>query len=177
MVLISGKVIVRGTFVATGMVGMIDPLQWTRRGSCIEVQNGDLLEEANNRLVLRWSGLALVVPPTPFHVKPPVSDRVLPATTEPQRASTKSTKAIARVETSKTSYEACLAWLTQIMRASPDERTESRQSLWKKAQERWPSSLSERSFIAARAEAIRISGATAWGAAGASRKSARESTR
>ena len=77
-VLIGGEVIVRGTFVATGIVGTIDPLHWTRKGLWIEVQNGDLFEDKNGIPVLQWSGLALVAP---FHVKPPPSDAILPTTT------------------------------------------------------------------------------------------------
>jgi hypothetical protein len=196
-----GKVIVRGTFVATGTIGFIDPLQWTRAGLCVDVRNGDLFEEENNKLTLRWSGLALTtpmvgtarspsglewlpathphqsLPPHMFHVEPPEPDGARPTTTEPQVAARKSSKAISRVETKEASRQACLAWLVQLMQANPRERTESRESLWTKAQERWPGSLSERSFLAARAEAIRITGATAWSAAGASRKSARQSPR
>ena len=106
--LISGEVIVRGTFVATGIVGTVDPLHWTRKGLWIEVQNGDLFEEKNGSPVLQWSGLMLVAP---FHVKPLVYDGIPPATTEQQRASTRSTKAVARVETSIASSEACRIWL------------------------------------------------------------------
>jgi hypothetical protein len=173
-VLISGEVIVRGTFVATGIVETIDPFQWPRRGLWIEVQNGDLFEEKNGIPVLQWSGLVLVAP---FHVKPLVYDGILPATTEQQRASTRSTKAVARVETSIASSEACRTWLVGIMRASPDERTESKQSIWNKAREKWGGSLSQRSFFAAWAEAIRITGAIAWSVAGAPVKSPRKSAR
>jgi hypothetical protein len=173
-VLVSGEVIVRGTFVATGIVGTIDPLHWTRKGLRIEVQNGDLFEEKNGIPVMQWSGLALVAP---FHVKPLVYDGILPATAEQQRASTRSTKAVARVETSIASSEACRTWLVGIMRASPNERTESKQSLWNKAREKWGGSLSQRSFFAAWAEAIRITGAIAWSVAGAPIKSPRKSAR
>ena len=112
-----------------------------------------------------------------FHVKPIARDSLLPATTEPQGTSSKSVRAITRVETAEASYQECVAWLMQIMQASPVKRTETKQSLWKQAQEKWAGTLSERSFIAARAEAIRLSGAKAWGAAGATKKSLRKSPR
>jgi hypothetical protein len=177
--LVDGKVIVRGTFVATGMVGTIDPLQWRRSGLCIEARNGDLFEKENSKLVLRWSGLAVVAPTetlsdpsSVFHMKCTDRAGALAATTK-QQARPAGSKALARLETFSTSYKECVAWLAEIMLASPNERTETRQRLWKKAQQKWPGTLSERSFFNARAEAIRITGATAWGAAGASRKSLR----
>ena len=168
-ILIGGKIIARGTFSATGVVGVIDPLQWERAGLWIDVRNGDLLEEENNKPTLRWSGLALMAPPS-LHVKPAVSDGLLPSTTEPH-ASTK--KSIVRVERDQATVKACIDWLVQIMRASKNERTHSKRSLWNEAQEKWRNSLSHRSFLGAWTEAIRISGAIAWGAAGAPRKSNR----
>jgi hypothetical protein len=175
---------------------------WWHEDFYIHPPTGDIYEGGADRMKKRWTGVVLRAPAagtagfatapeyysgprahieqraTPqtglFHVKPPVHDGILPSTIEQQR-SMKSAKAIANVETSDASYKACLAWLLEIMRASPDERTESRQGLWKKAQGKWGGSLSERSFITARTEAIRISDAKAWAAAGASRKSPRKS--
>ncbi len=197
--LIAGKIIARGTFVRTGMVGAIDPPQWARSGLYVDVHNGDLLEEENYKPVLRWSGLMLIRPTIVeslsasdshkafenlhaqhpaatkrFHVKPRAHD-LLPPSTIPTRDST-----LARAETTRQApetrdalYRACVDWLLQIIRASPDTRTESKERLWKKAQEKWPGTLSERSFIAARAEALRTSGASAWSTPGATRKSQR----
>lgn len=111
-------------------------------------------------------------PPVAFHVELIASDGVLPTTMETKPASTK--KSIAGVEVRKAARKACVAWLDEIMRTSPNERKESKPSLWKKAQKRWPRTLSERSFIAAWAEAINISGAVAWSAAGAPKKEKRK---
>ncbi len=61
--LISGKVIARGTFTKTGEIKTVDRLQWARRELLIDVQNSDLLETENYKPVLTWSGLALEVTP------------------------------------------------------------------------------------------------------------------
>jgi hypothetical protein len=204
-ILADGKLIARGTFATTGMIGTLDALQWRRSGLWVDVRNGDLFEDENNNLVLRWSGLALVERRIPglqtvagmgieqasylhgdgatareakFHVKRTALDRIRPSTTPQEGASSnKGERALARVETTVTSYNECVAWLVQIMRKSPDERAETKESLWNKAQAKWPGTLSQRSFLSARAEAIRSSGAKVWGAAGASKKSMRKSAR
>lgn len=59
-ILIEGKIVARGTFVSTGVVGLIDPLQWARQNLWIEVRNGDLFEEEADKPVPRWTGLMLV---------------------------------------------------------------------------------------------------------------------
>ncbi len=58
-VLISGKVIARGTFVKTGETKTVDGLQWARRELLVDVQNSDLLETENYKPTLKWSGLTL----------------------------------------------------------------------------------------------------------------------
>lgn len=79
--LVDGKVVARGTFARTGMVGIVDPMQWQRHGTLIDIRNGDLLALENNKQVLLWSGLTLVDPVTSlanqrptaassFHVEP-----------------------------------------------------------------------------------------------------------
>jgi hypothetical protein len=112
-----------------------------------------------------------------FHVKP-MEYEGLPSSTIEAQVKVKPTKALIRIETTTTSYKECVAWLVGLMRASPLKRIHTRGQLWKMAQEKWPETLSERSFLAARAEAIRTSGASIWAAAGVSKKSARrKSTR
>jgi hypothetical protein len=159
---------------------------WSHRSYYFDPNNGDVLQTNDASAaawhdirVKRWRAVMLrsSLQAKSFHVKPLVPDRFRSPTIEPQRASTTPSKAIARVETTTTSFKACRDWLVELMRASPEERTESKQSLWNKARERWPGTLSERSFLTARAEAVGISGATAWAAAGASRKSQRKSAR
>ena len=41
--LVRGTLAARGTFASTGIVGVIDPLQWRRHGLWVDVKNGDLL--------------------------------------------------------------------------------------------------------------------------------------
>jgi hypothetical protein len=154
---------------------------WSHRSYSIDTNNGDVLQVSssptnwNDFWVKRWRAVMLKRPM--FHGKPLVPDAIRSHTTEPQRASKSSGKAIARVNTTTTSLKACREWLVEIMQASPKERTETKQDLWKKAQEKWPDTLSERSFLAARTAAIGITGANVWSAAGASKKSQRKSTR
>jgi hypothetical protein len=62
--LTSGQIVAHGTFVNTGMFGPINRLQWARSGLSIDVKSGDLLQEANNRATVQWSGLALEAPAT-----------------------------------------------------------------------------------------------------------------
>jgi len=57
--LISGKVVARGTFAKTGEIKTVDRLQWARREPLVDVQNSDLLETENHKPVLKWSGLTL----------------------------------------------------------------------------------------------------------------------
>jgi hypothetical protein len=164
---------------------------WERERVRLDLINGDLLEflpdardldEAYSRptyrgLMFRKRGPPLTesVPLTPsastsatFHVNHTASDRALPATTDPTVK-----KSIARVETSAAARKACRDWLLGVMRENPNDRT-SIKVLWKEAQERWAGTLSKRSFLDARTEAIRISGATAWAAAGATKKARRK---
>lgn len=157
---------------------------WTHRSYYIDIENGDVLQikngdiaDFNDFLTKRWRAVMLRKPlqASVFHVKPLVPDVIRSHTIESQHASKSSGKAIARVNTTTTAFKACRDWLVEIMQASPKKRTETKSDLWKKAQKRWPGTLSERSFLAARTEAIHITGANTWSAAGASRKSQRKS--
>lgn len=60
--LVDGRVIARGTFVRTGIVGTIDPLQWSRHGASIDVRNSDLLLQENYKPVPLWTGITLLDP-------------------------------------------------------------------------------------------------------------------
>ena len=84
-----------------------------------------------------------------------------------------SPRSIARVQTIITARKACVAWLTGLMRSSPEKPTHTYKELWEMARARWPGKLSERAFKGARAEAISLAQAPAWGAAGRHKKSAR----
>lgn len=88
--LVSGQVEAYGTFDASGAFGPIHRQQWARAGLLIDIRSSDLLEQIDNREVVRWSGLILETPtpskpkvsrpgkrkirkakePTKFHVKP-----------------------------------------------------------------------------------------------------------
>src|SRR5260370_40658387 len=96
---------------------------------------------------------------------------------EPRQVRSPPTKALSVVVTRSGSQRACVEWLSDIMRASPKKRTESRDELWKKAQEKWPKTLSHRAYLAAREEAISLTGAFAWAAGGAPAKPQRSNRR
>jgi hypothetical protein len=124
----------------------------------------------------KWTGVVLELADAScevelFHVKPIAPHVLLPATPEPPHPLSQSSKSIARVETSNASRKACVAWLVEIMRASPKVRTLSRDELWQQAHAKWPQTLSFRAFLDARNEAIQVTGASAWAASGAPRKS------
>jgi hypothetical protein len=155
---------------------------WRHEDYYVHPPTGDVYEAAPRSMKKRWTGVVLEASGRPreaelFHVKPTTPDVLLPATPEPQQLASQPSKSIARVETSSASRKACVAWLTGIMRASPDVRTLSRAELWEKAQEKWPLTLSLRSFLVAREEAIRQTGANVWAAGGAPRKSQRANRR
>jgi len=150
---------------------------WSHEDFYVHPPTGDVFEAGYGDMAKKWTGVILVGPNgslsgNPVHVKGMASHDVPPTTTGHENPSPKPRKALARVETSTASYRQCLNWICQIMRASPKERTETRKGLWKKAREKWPNTLSERSFISAWSEAIRTTGAITWSAAGAPKKSA-----
>lgn len=80
--LVDGNVIARGTYMVTGVVGMVDPLQWARRAMFIDVRDGSVLSQEDHKKTLLWSGLTLISPIAPqlpqrpaygagvFHVQP-----------------------------------------------------------------------------------------------------------
>jgi hypothetical protein len=169
--------------VADGHLVPIAHTVWRREDHYIHPSTGDVYEAAPDGMKRKWTGVILeaanaVHTSSVFHGKLTAPDDLLSNTTayddEPNK---RRAKAIARVETKSTSYKACLAWLADTMRASPKVRKFSKDQLWKKAQEKWPGTLSERSFLDARAEAIRKTGAHAWAASGAPRNRAMKSPR
>jgi hypothetical protein len=187
--LVHGELVAWATFVKTGMFQYINSLQWARPGLWIDVRGGDLLEEQQHKPIARWTGLSLLRPeqnslaqahggfPNPmeqpgmFHVKGVASDGVRSSTIEPKPVPKK--RSLVAAEARKAFRKVCAAWLEEIMRASPHERTESKESLWAKAKQKWPE-MSERTFIAAWDDAVVNSGAIAWSASGAPRKALRK---
>ena len=154
--LIDGVVVGKGTFVSTGTVGTIDRLQWARAGVLIDVESGDFLETVHPKVVPRWTGIALEIR----------SSKTEQAAKNPRKVVTKIT-----------AQRACKAWLIDQMRANPNARQGSKDDWWDEAQSKWPHSISRRAFDAVWAEAVRETGAFAWSAAGAPRKSSQQSPR
>lgn len=161
---------------------------WSHEEFYFYASTGDVLQDnpestgRHDRWIRCWIGVVLQrsnsaesrMHPlgTTFHGKPPLHDGLLPTTSVPQAAPIRQPKAVARVETTGASRKACEAWLKSIMSENQNQRTFSIQELWAQAQKRWPGTLSRRQFLAARDEAIRVTGAFAWAAGGAPKKTA-----
>jgi hypothetical protein len=60
-----GLVLASGTYEGSGKVERIDAAQWSRRPAWIDPASSDFLEEANNKLVPRWTGVSLAAPARP----------------------------------------------------------------------------------------------------------------
>jgi hypothetical protein len=163
-VLASGSICAFGVFERTGVEGLIGRVQWTRPGISIDVRRGDLCEHQDHRAVPKWTGLSLRLPDAPLPPNQPQNDTA-PKVTEITR------KAKAQVQTKEKCRLECVVWLTEIMSASREYRTQSKKKLWAKAQRKWPKKFGWRAFETAWADAVIEAAAPAWSAAGRPRKS------
>jgi hypothetical protein len=169
----------RGLPTTAGHSDVILRSIWSHEDFHFSANTGDVLQDnpestgRHDRLIRRWIGVVLQrsnssdqrIHPLGkmFHGKPPVHDELLSTTPAPQAAAIQQSKAIAHVRAKVTSRKACEAWLKEIMAASQNQRIFNREELWAQAQKQWPGTLSERQFLAARGEAIRVTQAFAWG--------------
>jgi hypothetical protein len=183
----------RGLPTTAGHSDVILRSIWSHEDFHFGANAGDVLQDnpeptgRHDRLIRRWIGVVLQrsnssdqrIHPLGkmFHGKPPVHDELLSTTSVLQAAPIQRSKAVARVETKVASRMACEAWLKGIMAGSQDQRTFTIEELWAQAQKKWPGTLSERQFLAARGEAIRATRAFAWGAGGAPKKARRPNHR
>jgi hypothetical protein len=168
--LVRGEIVAEGLSASRGLC-RIPREEWYGAGRLLDLAGGSLLESApNNSKPYRilFSGLRLVKPGEdvrPFYVKPLTSAEPPPSTMEFPGVAPQSNPGDRR-----TMRDQCVEWLMELMRGSPDERKDSIATLFEKAKAKWPT-LSQRGFRAARDEAIRRTGADAWGKAGAPKKS------
>jgi hypothetical protein len=150
------------------------PSLWSHRSYYIDMQNGDLVQLTSADPVwpftVRWRAVMLK---RPFHVKPTIPHALRSSTVEQLSAVVMPRKAVPRVKTSINARNECRDWLMEIMLASSNKRTENKRDLWEVARKKWPGKLSKRSFDDARTEAIRVTKAYVWSAAGAPKKSQR----
>jgi hypothetical protein len=160
---------------------------WSREDFYLDAKAGDVVQDnpestgRYDRIIRRWIGVMLQRSDSGslrvhdlgamFHGKPSTHGQLLSDTPTPQAAPIPKSKSGARVESKISSRKACEAWLIDIIAKSKDKRTHTKTDLWALAQDKWPNTLSERQFQAARAEAIQVTGAFLWGAAGAPKKS------
>jgi hypothetical protein len=165
-----GEIVAEG-LSASGGLCRIPCEEWYGAGRLLDLAKGNLLESVpHDREPYRilFSGLRLVMPGEDirmFHVKPPTSAELPPSTMEPINVAPQSNAGGRR-----TMRDQCVEWLMELMLGSPNERKDSIAALFGTAKAKWPT-LSQRGFRAARDEAIRRTGADAWGKAGAPKKS------
>lgn len=158
--LVNGELVACGTFEKTGVEGPIGRLQWSRSGSSIDVQRGDLCDGQGVQAVPKYTGIVL---------RSSVPDRpVQPAEVSKGKTGTEPNISTRRL-ISRKDRQGCFEWLCTLMQSSPDQRTRSKGQLLKEAQERWPG-LSKHAFEELRRKAIEKTGALAWEYAGAPRK-------
>lgn len=93
-----GTIVAYGTFAATGAFGLIHRFQWSRSGLSIDPRDGDLFEDKNGKLELRWSGLELRTADVSFHDKPIVFDSARHSSIEHDNRSRKLTAFQASVD-------------------------------------------------------------------------------
>jgi hypothetical protein len=183
-VLRRGELECRGLAAEPGDPDIVPRSIWSHRNFYLDAGSGDVLQDHRESvaryhiLTRRWFGVVLHKPDSNaqafaamFHGKPSLHDGLLSATPTPQEAAIKQSRAVGRVETKLGARKACESWLIKMMEGSKDKRLYSIEELWLEAQSKWPGILSERQFLAARSDAIRVTNAFAWGAAGAPRKS------
>jgi len=162
--LANGQISAFGTFVQSGLEVPIGRLQWTRSGISIDVSNGDLCEGQDHRAVPKWTGVNLRLPDAPLPANQSQNGIASKVADVPRKAK-------AQVQTKENCRLECVVWLTEIMSASREYRTESKKKLWAKAQRKWPKKFGWRAFETAWADAVIESKAPAWSAAGRPRKS------
>jgi hypothetical protein len=188
-VLQAGLMSARGIPAREGYSEQIMRSVWSHEAFYLQVETGDLLQDNErsegryDRFLKSWIGVVLGkpapvisedgrVPTNLFHVNNTDFDES--PLTAMENNSTARRRPEGRTDTVTTSYRGCVTWLAGLMRESPNVRKATIDELWRKARRQWPNTLSHRSFIAARNEAIRTSGASAWAAAGRSKKSSQE---
>ena len=55
----AGSIVGQGTYVPLALLDQIDVPQWSRPSGWIDTGGGDLLEEVDNSLVPRWTGVLI----------------------------------------------------------------------------------------------------------------------
>jgi hypothetical protein len=174
-ILHSGQVIGVGHTVDGSSVRIRQSI-WRHPSFYVEPQTGDIYDASTNPMTRTWSGVAFEQGVAVTSQVSREADRgsMNTITCDPQPEPLSGLRrSVARVQTTITARKACVAWLTGLMRLSPEKSTHTNKALWAMARERWPDKLSERAFQEARAEAISLAQAPAWGAAGRPKKSPR----
>jgi hypothetical protein len=184
----TGTMTARGVPGRAGFTEQIMRAVWSHEDFHLRVSTGDVLQDNEqsvdryDRTVKSWIGVVLCKPATePARAAWGNRDIGADVSREQHGPPSSATecgapvaerkKANKRIDTATKSYRECVAWLVQMMKASPNVRTATIDGLWDEAKLKWPATLSRRAFEDARNEAIRTVGAQAWTAAGRSKKS------
>ena len=131
---------------------------WSHTDFYVHPYTGDMYEAGYGEMNKRWTGIIF---------RSPALESAVPAKIE---IAPKESPCSKGVRSKTTSYRACLSWLTQEMRKSPQQRVGTKPRWWQQATEKWPGTLSNRKFLQAWDKAVADSGAAAWTHAGAPKK-------
>lgn len=162
-----GSIIAFGTFAGTGLEQKISSRQWARTGMSVDIQNGDLLEGQGHTAAPIWTGIYLSLPQSLMLAS---ASSETGKDIHSQVEQTKRASETPTALTTAASYTACRDWLIKAMRSSPNERIRTKAWWLAESQKKWPGTLSKRSFGSAWSEAVRITNAATWAAAGAPKK-------
>jgi hypothetical protein len=170
----AGRVVADGIPASGGMIAPVPRAIWQQDGIYIDLENGDLLEvpsRAKDRLSCPlkplFKGLVLRKADSVHRISEiPLSDL-------PPVATPKASKSKKNIVSKMASEKACCDWLIVFMHKSPDHRPEIKDFYWRKAQVKWPKSLSQHGFFRAWTKAVEEAPAPEWSAGGAPKKSLR----
>jgi len=183
--LLDGTLIAEGAPAGGGEPVEIPRAMWSRKGAVLDLYKGDYFEQypdlqaSEGHILPLYLGLTLrraAVPPTEMlHVKPIQHDHLLQSTSPAippltQDPSTNS-KAVRNAKSRAEARQECSEWLQEEMRKSPSHRPFPKPKWRQEARARWGDLLSYRAFDDAWDQAVTKSGAVAWAAAGAPKRS------
>jgi hypothetical protein len=184
--LIDGAIVAEGALSGQGATTEISRAMWLRKTAVLDLYQGDFYDrypdpggDGEDRVLPLYLGLMLRRPVAEarekLHVKPTAYGQV-PSTTilhvdDAASPPAVKSKAVEAVKTRQQAWRECSEWLEEEMRKSPGHKPFPKPHWRAEAAARWRTLLSHRAFDDAWDEAVKKSGATAWAAAGAPRRS------
>lgn len=182
--LINGEIVAEGALYGQGAVTEISRAMWLRKTAVLDLYQGDFYDrypdpggDGEARVSPLYLSLMLRRPkaevPEKLHVKPTEHDLVPQSSLSSASSATHAAelKAARKVQSRVQARRECSEWLQAEMRKSPGKRPFPKPYWREQAAGRWVSLLSYRAFDDAWDEAIAKTGAIAWAAAGAPKRS------